>query len=150
MQRKDSQYLGVIHPFRGLLCYLVEPQGLRAASEHGYEVLSRVYGDMVEQGRMTRMADSLFPVGNTYEEVLTNYTEVLRRAEVAGLTFNPKKVECCPTDTVLFGWRLCRGAWSPTEHTVSALSVTKTPPVSQDEDRVRVVQPHHPAHQLQL
>ena len=36
---------------------------------------------------MTRMADGLYPIGDTEEELLTNYTEVLKRAEKAGFTF---------------------------------------------------------------
>ena len=121
LSNKCSQWLGTFHPYKGLFVYVVEPQGLKNASEHGYEVLSRVYGDMCKEGRMTRIADSLFPTGDTYEELALNYEETLRRALLCGLTFKPGKVIVCPTKTILFGWELNKGEWKPTTHTTSAL-----------------------------
>ena len=104
MNREDCQYLGTVHPFKGTMVYVVEPQGLRNASEHGYEVLARVYGDMCQTGAMTRMADSVFVLGDTYDELAMNYSEILSRAQKSGLTFKPGKVVICPQSTVLFGW----------------------------------------------
>ena len=127
MSNKDAQYLCTFHPFRGLVCYVCEPQGLKNASEHGYEVLGRIYGDMCSSEKMTRIADSLFPLGDTYDELITNYEETLRRARAANLTFKPGKVIVCPQNTVLFGWRLSGTEWTPTSHTVSALSRAKLP-----------------------
>ena len=122
MAREDCQWLGTVHPYRGTMCYVVEPQGLRNASEHGYEILARVYGDLCQTGAMTRMADSLFVLGDDYTELIKNYEELLTRAHKAGLTFKPGKTVVCPRSTVLFGWLLEGTEWRPTSHTVSALS----------------------------
>ena len=127
--REDSQYLGTFHPYKGVLCYVVMPQGKKNASEIGYEILGRIYGDMVADKRMTRQADSLFPQGDTFDELVENYTETLRRADLANLTFKPGKVVVCPLEIVLFGWRLKDSRWTPTEHTTSSLSIA-TPPTT--------------------
>ena len=127
LDRSDCQYLGTFHPYKGLLVYVVEPQGLKNASEHGYEVLGRVFGDMCRDGRLTRIADSIFPVGDSYEELAVNYEEALRRADLSGLTFKPGKVVICPRKTVLFGWELDGTEWKPTAHTTSALSTADRP-----------------------
>ena len=37
-----SQYLATVHPFKGLLVYTVEPQGLMNSGEHAYERLGRI------------------------------------------------------------------------------------------------------------
>ena len=42
MRKEDIQYLATPHPFKGLRVYTVEPQGLRNASEHSYEKLTRI------------------------------------------------------------------------------------------------------------
>ena len=126
MNKEDCQYLGTVHPYKGTMVYVVEPQGLRNASEHGYEVLARIYGNMCQVGDMTRMADSLFVLGDSYDELAENYREVLLRAKQSGLTFKPGKVVICPLKTVLFGWELDGTKWSPTSHTVSALA--RAPP----------------------
>ena len=87
LRRKDYAYLGIQHPFKGIFIYTASPQGLKNSSEFSYDRLGRVYGQLVQEGRMTRMADGLYPIGDTEEELLTNYTEVLKRAEKAGFTF---------------------------------------------------------------
>ena len=56
MKLSDRQYLGTLHPFKGLRVYAVEPQGLRNASEHGYERLARIFGDMCGEERMARFS----------------------------------------------------------------------------------------------
>ena len=124
---EDSQYLCTMHPFKGLYCYVVEPQGLRNASEHGYELLNRVFGDMESDGRLARIADSLYPAGDTYEELADSYEEALRRADLCGLHFKPGKVIICPREAVLFGWKLTGTEWKPTTHTTSALVAAKPP-----------------------
>ena len=62
---QDSQFLATVHPFKGLLVYTVEPQGLLNSGEHAYERLARIYGDMSASEHMTRMADGLYVLGNT-------------------------------------------------------------------------------------
>ena len=46
MKIEDCQYLATPHPFKGLRIYVCEPQGLKNASEHAYERLGLVYGDL--------------------------------------------------------------------------------------------------------
>ena len=111
MKLSDRQYLGTPHPFKGLRVYAVEPQGLRNASEHGYERLARIFGDMCADERMTRMADGLYILGDTVEDLHENFREVLERARNCGLTFKPKKIVIAPKTTTLFGWKRKYGGW---------------------------------------
>ena len=92
MRKEDMQYLATPHPFKGLRVYTVEPQGLRNASEHSYEKLTRIFGDLRQADKMTCMADGLYAVGDTLQELKENFVEILQRARNAGLTFKPKKL----------------------------------------------------------
>ena len=121
MQKQDVQYLGTVHPFKGVRVYTCDPQGCKGASERGYEKLVRVYGDMIQDDRLAQMADGLHVLGQTVEEVTLNYIEVLNRAENAGFTFKPSAVIICPRNITLFGWDLRGATWHPTAHTISAL-----------------------------
>ena len=127
MRRADAQFLGVIHPFNGLYCYVVEPQGLRNASEHAYDRLAKIFGDMVKEDRMTRHADGLHVLGDTEEELYENLREVLSRIQRCGLSLKPSKVCVAPVSSILFGWRLDGVKWMPTEHTISALATAERP-----------------------
>ena len=105
MRIEDCQYLATPHPFKGLRIYTCEPQGLRNASEHAYERLARIFGDLCGDEKMTRMADGLYVLGDTLESLEINFREILARSRLCGLTFKPSKVCICPVDTVLFGWK---------------------------------------------
>ena len=116
-----SQYLTTVHPFKGLMSYTVEPQGLLNSGEHAYERLARIYGDMCAEEKLTRMADGLYVLGNTLGELYENLHEVFHRARIANLTFKPSKILICPQDTIIFGWRMKGNAWIPTDHTTLPL-----------------------------
>ena len=68
MKRGDTAYLGVQHPFDGVLCYSSSPQGLKNSAEQCYNLLARVFGTMMKEGKLTRMADSVFPLGDSLAE----------------------------------------------------------------------------------
>ena len=127
MKVADKPYLGTMHPFKGLRIYAVEPQGLRNASEHAYERLARIYGDLCADEKMTRMADGLYVLGDTLPELELNFNEVLSRARNCGLTFKPKKVVIVPRFTILFGWKKTDDGWRPLEHAVSPLTKAQLP-----------------------
>ena len=121
LQQEDVKYLGTIHPFKGVRVYTCDPQGLKGASERSYEKLVRIYGDLIQSGKLAQMADGLHVLGSTIQELAQNYVEVLNRAELCGLTFKPSKVIVCPRNIKLFGWELRDHVWHPTAHTISAL-----------------------------
>ena len=127
LQLSDTKYLGTIHPFKGVRIYTCDPQGLKGASERSYEKLARIFGDLVQEGKLAQMADGLHVLGNSIHELATNYTEVLNRAELCRLTFKPTKVIICPRNIKLFGWELRDNVWFPTSHTTSALTNAPKP-----------------------
>ena len=55
------------------------------------------------------------------------YFEALRRAELCNMTFKPSKTVIAPRSSIIFGWRLDDGKWSPTKHVVSSLSRAERP-----------------------
>lgn len=127
LSRNDSRFLGVSHPFKGVLCYAVEPQGLKNSSEHAYERIQRIFGDLVQDQKMTSMADGLYVLAQTQEEMVENLKEVMHRIRLSGLTIKPSKLEITPKSTVLFGWRVDNNSWLPTSHTTSALAKAELP-----------------------
>ena len=127
MSRHDIQFLGTVHPTKGVLVYTVEPQGLTGASEHAYEKLARVYGSLIASGKLTRMADGIHVLAKTVDEGYETLSEVFRLARYCGLHFKPSKIEIFPRRTILFGWVLEDHAWSPTTHNTSSLAKAPLP-----------------------
>ena len=65
MPIEDIQYLATPHPYGGLRVYCCEPQGIRNASEHGYERLARIYHDLVKNKQVSLIADALYILGGS-------------------------------------------------------------------------------------
>ena len=101
----SSQYLATPHPYGGLVVYMVEPQGLMNASEHGSEILSRVFQDLIANEKIARQADGIFVLANTIQDLYQNYKEVLKLARANGLTFKPKKIVMDPKTITVWGWK---------------------------------------------
>ena len=127
LRREDAAYLGVQHPNLGVFVYASSPQGLMNSSELAYDLLGRVFGDMMEGNQLTRIADSIYVLGDTFEELAWNYSETLRRAELCNLTFRPEKTLIAPKRSVIFGWELDNGVWRPQSHVVSSLVKAEPP-----------------------
>ena len=127
IRREDCSWLGVMHPFLGPMCYTTSPQGLRNSSEFSYDRLARVFGEMIRQKRLTRMADGLFVLGDTEKELLTNYLETIERCSQANLSLKPAKCSIAPKSAVIFGWKIESGEWTPQEHVVSSLCRAELP-----------------------
>ena len=73
------------------------------------------------------MADGVYVVADSLEELLTSFKEVLDRARKAGLTFRPKKIVIAPSNTTLFGWQKTNDGWLPNDLTTSPLSRANEP-----------------------
>ena len=126
-ERKDSQYLGVIHPYKGTLLYGVSPMGLRNSGEINYERLTCIFGDMQKEQKVCRQADSIIVGGLTLDQLFANLTEVFHRLRTCNLTIKPSKLIIAPKKVELFGWEYSNQGWSPTVHTVNPLSVAPEP-----------------------
>ena len=88
LQKADIQYLGTVHPYKGLKVYTVDPQGLKGISERSYEKLLRICGDMIQEGRLAQMADGLHVLGDSIPELAKNYEQVLVRADICNFQTN--------------------------------------------------------------
>ena len=127
MEREDIQYLGTLHPYKGLMVFCCEAQGIQGAPEHSYERLGRIFGDFIREGLCMRMADGLHIGSNTKEGALDTFRKVLQLLRDCGMTLKPTKLEIFPKRTVLFGWKLEDSMWSPTAHTLSPLASAPLP-----------------------
>ena len=78
VDRESTQYLGVIHPYKGILVYTVSPMGLRNSSEIAYERLTRIFGDMQRDRRLCRQADALIVGGQTVEIMKENLEDSVK------------------------------------------------------------------------
>ena len=82
---------------------------------------------MVQAGQLAQMADGLHVLGDSIEELASNYKQVLTRADLCHLTLKPSKVVVCPQKINLFGWHLRGQQWYPSSHAISTLTNAQQP-----------------------
>ena len=127
VDRETSQYLGVIHPYKGTLVYTVSPMGLRGSSENSYERLTRMFGDMQRDGKLCRQADALIVGGQDIFPLFSNLRTVFQRLRASNMTIKPSKLEICPAKTTLFGWEYKDQSWMPGPHKINPLVIAEPP-----------------------
>ena len=92
------------------------------------EVLSRIFGDLIQAGKMVKVADDLYVGANDIDTLISTWREVLQRLYLNGLRLSPDKTICCPTSTTILGWVWTQGGTiRPSSHRLNALAVCEPP-----------------------
>ena len=104
LAKESMKWCGTVTPFRGIRIYLVACQGLSGSSEWLEELLCLLFGDLVQKGKLAKVADDLFIGGNTIEELYETWQTVLVILIENGLKLKPPKTFIAPTHAQIVGW----------------------------------------------
>jgi len=129
LDKSSIPYLGTVTPYKGLRVYLRSAMGMPGSSEYLQELTSRVFGDLVEKGIVSIVADDLFVGGNTVDEIYNHWFVVLSRLQENNLTLSSTKTVICPTSTTILGWKWTSGTLSILSHKVAPL-ISSSPPTT--------------------
>ena len=91
------------------------------------ELMSRVLGDLIQEGCVTKIADDLYVGGNTPIEVLNNWSRVLARLQKNNLRLSAAKTIICPKKAIVLGWVWSSGTLQASPHKLAALSSVEPP-----------------------
>ena len=128
LAKESMKWCGTVTPFRGIRIYLVACQGLPGSSEWLEELLCLLFGDLVQKGKLAKVADDLFIGGNTIEELYETWQTVLVILIENGLKLKPPKTFIAPTHAQIVGWDWFNGRLSASSHKL--LPLTKCDPPS--------------------
>ena len=73
------------------------------------EVMCCVLGELIEEGKVIKLADDLFCGGNTPDVLLSNWREVLAALYQSDLHLSVHKTTVAPYSTTVLGWIWCNG-----------------------------------------
>ena len=120
---KDSmKYCGVAKPYKGIRVYTCSAMGMPGSETALEELMSRVLGDLLHEGVVTKLADDLYCGGDTPEAVLHNWKRVLQALSKCNLRLSAKKTSICPKNTSILGWTWSQGTLIASKHRVSTLA----------------------------
>ena len=126
MSSEDAPWLAISTPFGGLRYMKRSGQGLIGQSEELDELLSKILREECSTGKAARIADDLYVGGETQQETLNNYEQVLTKLNQANLKVSPNKTKIFLKSVDVLGWVWQQGGFlAPSPHRVNALQNTK-------------------------
>ncbi len=127
LNRESMKFCGVATPFRGIRVYTRCAMGMPGSETALEELMCRVFGDLLQEGRVAKLADDLYCGGDTPDEVLHNWRRVLKALQECNLKLSPSKTIICPRKTTILGWIWCDGSLSASPHRLSTLTTCQPP-----------------------
>ena len=127
IHKNSMKYVGVATPFRGTLVYCRSVMGLPGSEAALEEILNRVLGDLIQEGKVAKLADDLYVGSNSTEGLLDTWRQVLMKLHLNGFKLSPAKTICNPISTTILGWLWEQGTIRATPHRLNALTLC-TPP----------------------
>ena len=120
------KYCGVATPFRGVRVYARSAIGMPGSETALEELMSRVLGDLLEEGIVAKITDNLYCGGKSPEE-LQKWTKFLRALHKCDLRLSASKTIINLQSTTILGWIWNCGTLSASPHCIAALASCPAP-----------------------
>lgn len=127
LSKQSMKYCGVATPFKGIRVYTRSAMGMPGSETALEELMSRVLGDLIQEGVVAKLADDLYCGGHTPDETLANWERVLAALEKNNLRLSATKTRICPKSTNILGWIWSGGTLTASPHRVTALASVAPP-----------------------
>ena len=128
LDHASKKWCATATPFRGLRVYEVSAQGMPGSSETLEEMMSTIFGKMIQEGNVAKIADDLYTGGNTVEELFDNWSRVLKLISNNNLKLKAAKTIIAPDKVEILGWIWNNGNISAGSHKISPLQSCQPPP----------------------
>ena len=127
LANSSMKYCGVATPFKGIRVYTRSAMGMPGSETCLEELMSRVLGDLIQEGCVAKIADDLYVGGNSPTEVLDNWRRVLVLLQKNNLRLSAAKTIICPSKAIVLGWVWSNGTLQASPHKLAALSSVEPP-----------------------
>lgn len=135
MSMTDAEWLGITTPFGGTRFLKRSGQGLIGQSEELDELLSKILGPEMKEGKVARIADDIYVGGRTQMETINNYRDVLQKFQASNIKISASKTKVFLKSVDILGWIWKQGGYlSPSPHRVNALKNTKHTDINNVKD----------------
>ena len=121
LAKNSIKYCGISTPFRGTRVYARSAMGMPGSETALEELMSRVLGELIENGYVAKVADDLYCGGNTPRELLLNWRKVLKALDTNKLTLSARKTVIAPKSATILGWIWSEGTLKASPHRISTL-----------------------------
>ena len=103
------KYCGIVTPYKGVRVYVKAAMGMPGSECALEEVMCRVLGDMIQDGKAAKIADNLYVGASTLEGLCQNWTELLTALHHNNLHLSASQTVINPKSTSILGWVWTQG-----------------------------------------
>ena len=128
LSRASMKYCGICTPFKGVRVYQRSAMGMPDSETALEEMMCKLFGDLIQEGHVAKIADDVYIGGNTPEELLKHWTSFLSITQKNNITLSPSKIVIAPKHASILRWEWCDGTIRANQHRVATL--TSCPPPS--------------------
>ena len=104
LRKSTMKYCGVASPMKGVMVYTVGCMGLPGTEVALEELTCLLFGHLVMQGKVAKIADDLMIGADNIEELHNTFEEVLQILQENNLRLSAKKTVICPKEWQILGW----------------------------------------------
>ena len=105
----------------------VSAMGMPGSETHLEELMSRVLGDLIQEGCVAKIADDLYIGGNTPDEALYDWSRILAALKHNNLRISAPKTIIYPRSAFILGWIWCDGTLLASPHKIATLCAVEPP-----------------------
>ena len=125
------KYCSVATTFKGIRVYTRSAKGMPGSETCLEELMSRVLGDLIQEGCVAKIADNLYVGVYSPIEVLDNWRRVLALLQKKNLRLSAVKTIICLRKAIVPGWVWSNGTLQASPHKLAALFSVEPPSTEQ-------------------
>jgi len=135
LKHSSQKYCGVVTPFKGIRIYKRCAMGMPGSESILEELMSRILGKLIVEGKCVKIADDLYCGSeDSLEDLFSSWSQVVRLLSDNDLRLSAPKTIILPRSTVVLGWIWNQGTLAASSHQISPL-VRAEPPKTVKELR---------------
>ena len=112
---------GVVTPFKDVRAYTRCEMGMPGSETALEELMCRVLGDLLQDGKVAKIANVFYCGGNSPEELLSNWHSVLQVVSKINTDLSATRTFICPKTTIILVWVWSQGFISASPHCIATL-----------------------------
>ena len=98
------KFCGIATPYKGIRVYKRCAMGMPGSETALEELMSRVLGDLIQEGSVAKVADDLYIGADTPELLLATWKRVLDALDKCDLKLSAPKTKIAPITAIILGW----------------------------------------------
>ena len=125
LAHSSMKFCGVATPFKGIRVYTRSAMGMPGSETCLEELMSRVLGELIQEGCVAKIADDLYVGGISFEDALQNWQRVLEALKRNNLRLSASKTIVCPRTATILGWIWSNGTLQASPHCQSLKAIPR-------------------------